>query len=422
MRPIERWLLLGTCLALPCWACGDEKPLPRRAAPNDAVLPTAGRAGQASVGDAGSGSTGSGPDGSAGAGAAESPGPGGEGASSGSSPEDFRVGVELRITVAADAATFVNLAAAKVVDIGEAELRQSTEWDLAFRGWDIFTNGGASGGGKGAAFGPLPFTYFLAAVEPADVPFLVEDQAAGAFRDWYFYDGQWHSLYSRFHAYGVRSGERLFKVQLLGYYGDVQGAPISALFRLRYAEVTPQGAGQIVEISKLDATAGGLGGDDQAGSGSLILGTGEQQQLTPSQAAESSLWDLRFRRDSVSVNGGLGGPGRVTAVDLDAAATESETLEEIKTRTPENQASDFAALDYDALTSPNHKYRGDRIVSALTEAWADLSIDPPQLVNDASWLVAGADGKSRFLVGFTGLKHSTTESPGTVVMRIVKVR
>jgi hypothetical protein len=419
MRPVERWLLLGTCLALPCWGCGDEKPLPRRAAPNDGVLPTAGKT---SIGEAGTGNTGNGPDGFAGAGAAESLGRGGEGAASGDPPEDFRVGVELRVTVARDASTFVNLAAAKVVDIGEAEPRQSTDWDLAFRGWDIFTNGGASGGGKGAAFGPLPFTYFLAAVEPRDVPFLFEDKAAGAFRDWYFYDGQWHSLYSRFHAYGVRSGERLFKLQLLGYYGDVQGAPISGLFRLRYAEVTPESAGKIVEVSKLDATAGGLGGDDQAASGSLTLATGEQQQLTPSQAAESSLWDLRFRRDSVSVNGGLGGPGQVTAVDLDAAATESETLEEIKTRSPENQASAFAALDYDALTLPDHKYRGDRIVSALTEAWADLSVDPPQLVDDASWLVAGADGKSRFLVGFTRLEHSTTESPGTVVMRIVKVR
>jgi hypothetical protein len=422
MRPIERWLLLGTCLALPCWGCGDEKPRPRRAAPNDGVLPTAGKAGKPSVGDAGTGNSGNGPDGFAGAGAAESLGRGGEGTSSGSPPEDFRVGVELRVTVARDASTFVNLAAAKVVDIGEAEPRQSSDWDLAFRGWDIFTNGGASGGGKGAAFGPLPFTYLLAAVEPRDVPFLIEDKAAGAFRDWYFYDGQWHSLYSRFHAYGVKSGERLFKLQLLGYYGDVQGAPISGLFRLRYAEVTPESDGKIVEISKLDATAGGLGGDDQAASGSLTLGTGEQQQLTPSQAAESSLWDLSFRRDSVSVNGGLGGPGQVTAVDLDAAATESETLEEIKTRTAENQASGFAALDYDALTLPNHKYRGDRIVSALTEAWADSSSDPPQLVFDASWLVAGADGKSRFLVGFTGLKNSTTESPGSVVMRIVKVR
>jgi hypothetical protein len=419
MRPIERWLLLGICLALSCSGCGGEKPLPRRAAPNEGVLPTAGKAGQGS--DA-TGNTGNeAPEGAAGAGAADALDPRDEGAS-GAPPEDFSVGAELRITVAADTPTFVNLAAAQVVDISEAEPRQSTDWDLAFQGWDVFTNGGASGGGKGAAFGPLPFTYFLAAVEPVDVPFLVEDKAAGAFRDWYFYDGQWHSLYSRFHAYGVKSGERLFKVQLLGYYGDVQGAPISGLFRLRYAEVTPQGAGEIVEISKLDATAGGLGGDDQAASGCLTLSTAEPQQLTPGQAAESSLWDLRFRRDSVSVNGGLGGPGNVTAVDLDAATTENETLAEIKTRTADNQASAFAALGYDALTRPNLKYRGDRIVSALTDAWADSSSAPPQLVDDASWLVAGADGSSRFLIGFTGLKHSTTESPGTVIMRIVQVR
>ncbi|HYQ18870.1 MAG TPA: hypothetical protein VEQ58_24005, partial [Polyangiaceae bacterium] len=229
-------------------------------------------------------------------------------------------------------------------------------------------------------------------------------------------------LYSRFHSYGVKSGERLFKVQLLGYYGDVQGAPISALYQLRYAEVTPQQRGTVVQVTNLDATAGGLGGGDDQTSGCLTLSTGNQQQLTTSQTAQSSLWDVSFRRDSVSVNGELGGPGAVSAVDLDAAKTEVETLDGVKALSADGTAAAFDALDYDALTQPSLRYRGDRIVSAFSDAWVDTSITPPRLADDNTWLVVGADGKSRFLLGITTLENSTTGAAGTVVLRIQRVR
>jgi len=185
--------------------------------------------------------------------------------------------------------------------------------------------------------------------------------------------------------------------------------------------VTPDANGSVV-VGNLDATAGGLGGDADAPSICLTLGTGEQQALTPKAALASSSWDLCFRRDAVSVNGGLGGPGEVTAVDLDATETEGETLDAVKLLTPDGEAASFDALDYATLTARELEYHGDRIVSAFTDAWVDRSGEPPTLPQDSTWLVAGADGKSRYLLGFTGLERSTAEAAGTVVMRIQQVR
>lgn len=417
------WLLAAALFGGAC----DDAPIERHAAPNENILPSAGKSGQGD--EAGTAGSPTAPLNEAGEGGVPSDGGGalsdggvGSDSGSGGSAGSLTIGTELAIDVAADTSTFVSLASASAVTVSNEESTSSTAWDLRFQGWDIFSNGGVSGGGKGAVFGPLPFTYFLAGEDPTEVPFLIEDKAAGAFRDWYFYDGQWHTLYSRFHVYGVRSGPHLFKVQLLGYYGDVQGAPISALYRLRYAEVTAQGGGSIVEVGKLDATAGGLGGDDQAPSGCLSLISGQASQLTPAQAAAASTWDLRFRRDSISVNGGLGGPGSVTAVDLDADATEGETLDQLKQLSADNQVARFTAVDHAALTAASLKYRGDRVVSAFSDAWVDVAHDPPALADDNTWLVVSADGKSRFLLGLTAIKHSTTAAAGTVVMRILKVR
>jgi hypothetical protein len=337
------------------------------------------------------------------------------------SSEDVSTEEELRIEVAADEPTFVQLSTASEIHVA-GDYQASGAWDLVFLGWDIFTNGGASGAGQAAAFGPLPFAYWAFAQEPTDIPFLIEDKAAGAFLDWYLYDGQSHALYSRFHRYGVKRGERLFKVQLLGYYGEVQGAPISALYQVRYAEVRQEGSAPVNTLANLDATAGGLAGDSGAPGRCLNLGTGEQQALTPKAALESSSWDLCFRRDAISVNGGLGGPGGVTAVDLDAAATETETLDTAKQLTPEAETAAFDAVDYETLTAPGLEYRGDGVVSAFTDAWVERVSGETALPQGSTWLVVGADGKSRYLIGFTGLEDSTADAAGKVVMRIQQVR
>lgn len=277
-----------------------------------------------------------------------------------------------------------------------------TSWDLAFDGTNVLTNGGVSGEKQGAAFGPLSSLVFLADTIP-EHPFLVEDRAGGAFLEWYEYDGTNHALYSRYHVQGVRRGDAFYKVQILGYYGEIEGAPVSAVYQLRYAEVTPDGPGDTIAVENLDATAGGASGDEDAPSRCLILATGEQLELTPAEVVADATWDLCFRRDLVSVNGGEGGPGGVTAIDLHAGETLDETLEEIMERTADSEEERFDAIDYDDLTKRDLVYTGDGVVSAFTGRWIEPGSSPPAPEPDSAWLVAAADGVAAFLIVFESI-------------------
>ena len=135
---------------------------------------------------------------------------------------------------------------------GPALVGESDGWELRFSGKNIQTNGGVSGPENGAAFGPLDLVTFAEDTVPAEVPFLFEDEFGGAFARWFAYDGNEHVLFSRFHVYGIRRGDELYKLQLLGFYGEAQGAPVNGLFRIRYARVTDAGVEETVEVMELD--------------------------------------------------------------------------------------------------------------------------------------------------------------------------
>ncbi|MFT3837902.1 MAG: hypothetical protein QM723_13000 [Myxococcaceae bacterium] len=241
---------------------------------------------------------------------------------------------------------------------------------------------------------------------PPDAPFIFTDKPGGAFLDWYAYDGSTHVLYSRFHVYGVKSGARFFKVQLLSYYGQQDNTAVGALYQVRYADVTAgAGAAQSLQI---DGTAGGLSAPETAPSGCLTLATGAVALLTLDQARTSTNWDLCFRRDAVSVNGEAGGPGNVGAVDIQASQTAAETLAMLKTETASTQQAAFDSVDSAALSGAT--FRGDHIVSAFGAAWLE----------EAAWLVVTANG-THFLVGLSPHLDDTTQSPGTVVLHIKPV-
>src|SRR6185369_1614687 len=130
-------------------------------------------------------------------------------------------------------------------------------WELEFKGADVFTNGGVSGSGKGSAFGPLTADTMKESTVPTEVPFMTDDFTGGPFIDWFAYDNTNHVLYGRFHVYGVRRGTELYKVQILGFYGEQLGAPVAAVYSLRYAPVTAGGSGATVTLDMVDGTAGG---------------------------------------------------------------------------------------------------------------------------------------------------------------------
>lgn len=316
----------------------------------------------------------------------------------------------LLVPVTADQRTFVKLGVPAVVSVGDPG--SSTDWDLSFQGYDVFTNGGISGPGLGSAFGPLPASAFAFPDEPIGVPFLIEDRAEGAFLRWYAYDGGTHQLYSRYHVYGIQAGGALYKLQVASYYTEVAGAPVGARYRLRVATVGDAGPGPLRELADIDGSVDGGSTDPEAPSGCVNLETEAFEYLSPSDASASTSWHLCFRRDAISVNGELGGPGDVSAVDLQKGA--NEPLADVKALTEADALARFDATDEAALTDPALEYRGDYATSAFTSKWATLTSDPPGPVTSAAWLVVAADGSSRYLVGFDAFDGATSAAPGTI--------
>lgn len=320
-------------------------------------------------------------------------------------------GVAVSVAVPESGRAFVDLESAAVTDVDGA-------WDLAFEGVDVFTHGGVTAEGDGAAFGPYAAPQFLSDDRP-EVPFQIEDHTGGAFIDWYVYDGASHTLWSRHHVIGVRRGETRYKVQVLGFYGEVQGAPVSGVYSIRVATVGGSGTGETVTIEGIDGTAGGSNPDETAPSGCLTLASGTVALLTPAEAQLDSSWDLCFRRDQISVNGELGGPGGVLAVNLDAPALPDETPAEVMARTASSELGRFEAVGPEELDDPSLVWRGDRIVSAFSDAWL-VPGSSPLAPEAATWFVVGGDG-IEYLVAFHELTGATADRVGTVNLRVKRI-
>lgn len=325
----------------------------------------------------------------------------------------------LTVTLGPDRRTFVELGTPAVVAV-KGTGSGSIAWDIALQGHDVFTNGGISGPGNSSAFGPLSPPTYLSDTAP-DTPLLLKDRAGGALLDWYDYVGDTHQLFSRYHVYALRDGERLFKLQVLGYYGEQLGAPVPALYHVRYAEVTDQGLGETHEVAGIDATAGGSKDDDSAPSACLELDSEKVSALTPAEAQESDAWQLCFRREAISVNGGLSGPRGMEAVDLQAAASADETEEEIKKRTAASEQPLFDEPDFATLTEPALVYRPDGIVTAFAQRWLEPGTDP-LAVQDGVWLVLGADGASKYLLRFSKLSGDPALEEATLSVEAKLVR
>ncbi len=325
-------------------------------------------------------------------------------------------GVSVAIDVPATGRAFLQLTTPEVVAV-EGDGAASTAWDLAFSGYDVFTNSGLSGPGDGGAL-PLTLEDYEASDLPA-TPFLLSDEAGGAFSQWYAYDPSQHLIYSRYHIHAIEREGRYWKLQIITFYGEVDGAPVTGLYHLRYAEVLPDGPGPTVELRDLDATAGGRDAPETAPSACLDLAGGEVLMLTPAEARASTDWHVCFRRSLISVNGELGGPGATRGADLDGEQLES--VEEVKDRTPESEAERFDAVGHDTLADPAVPYRGDHVVTAFTGRWLDPGSTPPAPARDAAWLVQSADGQSRFMAVIDRFEGATASSPERVVMRVKQV-
>ena len=331
----------------------------------------------------------------------------------------FTSSEQLAVTVPPTGRVYVKLASPPAV-VTPADPKTDKTWDMAFEGLDVFTNGGPSGPGNAAAFGPNDPIVFLGDTAPMP-PFLSADTTGGAFIRWWYYGGAAanHALYTRFHIYGIKDGAKQYKVQVLDYYGLRAGAPTAALYRIRWAEVTPTGLGPTQDVPDLDGTAGGTTANPTVKSECIDLGTGTRTMLTPAEARVSSAWHLCFRREDISVNGEVGGPRGVGAVDLDAASSPNDTLAGVVAKTPESEQGRFDAVN--AASLANQPFRGDRVVSAFGTLWLETGASPVA-PSKSAWLVQGADGTSKYLVGFAKFDGATATSPGTIAMRVKSVK
>jgi hypothetical protein len=325
-------------------------------------------------------------------------------------------GTELRVEVPEKGRVYVKLATPEVTTL-DGDATSSTEWDIAFEGFDVYTNSGVSGPGKAAGFGPIESQAFAEDQAP-EVPFLTQDSAGGAFLEWYAYEEETHAIWSRFHVYGVRDGSRLWKVQVLTYYGQRDGAAVSALYKIRYAELGGE-ASELREVSDIDATAGGVGASEDAPSECLDLASGERAMLTPDDALTSSAWHLCFRRQSISVNGGVSGPRGVTAVDLSAEEVAGEKVEDLMERTADSERAAFD--DVTASSFEEEDFRSDGVVTAFSDAWIDAD-ESKRAPADGVWVVQDAAGEQQYLLDFRAFEDATSKSPGSVVLRVKRVK
>lgn len=335
--------------------------------------------------------------------------------SSGTTPPPSDPGKLLDVPVPQQGRVFVSLdEPAIVTPAGDGSM--DTSWDIAFENFDAFTNSGVSGSGDGGAFGPLDIATYDEGKAP-NIPFLTKDATGGPFRDYWAYDPMAHVLWVRYHVFGVREGDKLWKVQILGYYGEQQGAPIAALYRLRWAEVTANGSGATKELVDVDGTAGGSQPSDDTPSECLDLGTGVRVFHTPAEARVSNDWHLCFRRADINVNGELGGPRNVTAVDVHADESKSESLAVLKTRTDMTELPRFDSVGFAELNQAKLVWRGDRVLSAFSEYWVEPGSNPP-VPTEFSWYVSAADGATAYFLIFDEFAGATLNHPGTIRLRI----
>jgi hypothetical protein len=332
---------------------------------------------------------------------------------------DFGASEPLEFAVPDKGRVYVSLSSPPKV-VTPADPKTDRGWDLAFEGLDVFTNSGPSGGGSSSAFGPIDSIAFLDDIAP-EVPFLSPDTTGGAFIRWWLYGGSAgnHALFTRYHVYGVKDGDKQYKVQVLNYYGVKDGAPTAALYRVRWAEITPTGFGPTHDLLDLDGIAGGTQAPVGVASECLDLGTSARTMLTPEAARASSAWHLCFRRENISVNGEVGGPRGVTAVDLDADKSAGEKLADFVPKTPDTELPRFDAVNAQSLVG--QPFRGDRVISAFGTLWLERGAVPAAPARSA-WLVVGADGTSKHLVGFARFLGATATSPGTIQMRVKSVK
>jgi hypothetical protein len=303
------------------------------------------------------------------------------------------------------------------VDLAQAfETEEESGWDIGAEGWDLYLNGGDSGGGRAGGIDvdllDLDLRFEELNRRNQLLYFFFYDAYACAITDWWWYavDGT-HTLFSNYHVYLVRRGERDFAVQVLDYYRVVDGVAEAGYPEFRWVELPSDGSGPQeadVATEDLDATAGGVGtaGDDPANRWTYFSFDDGVLDLDDDGALSSPDWDLGWKRYNVKSNSGASGPGGVTSWDFDA--DRRETPAEVLDFTPELELSRFLSRAGEWTPGSEGAFEEDR-VRPVIQRWVSWPVAEagalPDLDAERWFLITDRSGQRVYkfrVAGVTG--------------------
>ena len=141
---------------------------------------------------------------------------------------------EIRLSGGQEA--YFNLSSGELMS--PADPATSMDWDLHFSGYVIRLNGGISGPGQGGAFPAYQTGQSFEDITRAMGFGYFADKAGSAFSsdsgEWYSYDSETHLLSTRNHVYLIDTGEGFYKMQILNFYLEVEGSPVSGFVTFRW--------------------------------------------------------------------------------------------------------------------------------------------------------------------------------------------
>ncbi len=150
--------------------------------------------------------------------------------------------------------------------------------------------------------------------------FFFYDSYACAMSDWWWYalDGT-HTLFSNYHVYVARRGDRDFAFQMLDYYRVIDNSAEAGYPEFRWAEIPTDGGPIEIFVEDLEATAGGLGAaqDDPANRWTYFSFDEGVLDLTDEESLTDDRWDLGFKRFNIKSNSGPSGLAGVVTLDFD---------------------------------------------------------------------------------------------------------
>ncbi len=230
--------------------------------------------------------------------------------------------------------------------------------------------------------------------------FFFYDSYACALSDWWWYglDGD-HTLFSNFHVYVARRGDREFAVQVVDYYRVIEGSAEAGYPELRWTEI---GTGETY-VEDVDATAGGLGAafDDPANQWTYFSFDDGVVELSDEASREDDGWDLGFKRFNIKSNSGPSGPAGVVTYDFDH--DRGETADDVLGFDPDTEAARFdarvaawdpdgtEAFEEDDIRPVLRQWRGPSGVGVVPERWFLVSDRTGELV--AKLRVTDYDGE-----------------------------